>query len=221
MWWRAVFEPIWTVSLLPPGATDWERAIDAVDADLVARDPVGLIPTARLAATCPEPWLPHLAAERSVDAYSSGWSIAQRREAVAGSFAYHRVKGTRPALDLALRPFQFGITIVEWFEAPSYRQPYTFDLAVDLGTDLPWYAADFSRLVATANAAKNAHTKLDRVRPARRSSGSAFIGAVPSTRRRLAIYQALKILTLTPPPSLTFVGGGLFLRRTLRITSPT
>src|SRR5690606_8054037 len=98
-------------------STSWELAVEAVDADLVARDPVGLIAAARSVAEVPAPWLPYLAAERSVDEFTSAWPIERQRAVTAASFGMHQVKGTRPALVRALAPLGFDVSVIEWFEA--------------------------------------------------------------------------------------------------------
>jgi hypothetical protein len=37
MWWTAVFLPVWTVSILPNNATPFEKVLDGIDGDIVAR----------------------------------------------------------------------------------------------------------------------------------------------------------------------------------------
>lgn len=190
MWWTAVFEEQWTVSLLPPSSsTPWERALDAVDGDLAARDPVGLIPAARSDKNVPLAWLPYLAAERSVDEFSGTWPEARQRAVVAGSFAVHQRKGVRRALDLALAPLGYQVRVREWFEITPRRRPYTFALHVELDLDTPWRVSDGKQLIRVANGAKNAHTMLDAVRVSRSVPSTTYVGGMPIIRDEIIVRQ--------------------------------
>lgn len=221
MWWTAVFEEQWTVSLLPPSSsTPWERALDAVDGDLAARDPVGLIPAARSDKDVPLAWLPYLAAERSVDEFSGTWPEARQRAVVAGSFAVHQRKGVRRGLDLAMAQLGYQVRVREWFEPQVRRQPYTFRLEVNLGLE-PWMGENRSQLIRTANGAKNAHTKLEAIELRRQVPGAVYVGGIIRTRRVIRVGQLPKVTTLYPPDARMFVGAVLRRRRTLRIHQRT
>ncbi|MDX1730826.1 MAG: phage tail protein I [Aurantimonas coralicida] len=205
--WTAVFEPVWTVSVLPSGPTPFERAMEAVDADLVARDPVGLIPAARSDQNAPLAWLPYLAAERSVDEYSGAWPESRQRAVVAASFVYHQHKGTRRALDEALRPLGYDVKVVEWFEVSPRRQPYTFRLRVTLGDTEAWIGSDRLQLLRVANGAKNAHTKIEAVSLIRTAPAAAmFVGGIVRRRRVLRFGQVPKPTTIRTPAHV-FVGA--------------
>lgn len=214
--WTAVFEPVWTVTLLPANATAWERAVESADADLVARDPVDLVAASRFVAECPEPWLAYLAAERSVDEYSSAWPVQRRRAATAASFALHRVKGTRPALDRALRPLGYVSKTVEWFEVDPPRQPYTFRVSITIEQDRDWIGGR-GEIIRVANSSKNAHTKLEAIE-VRRDVGpaTAFIGGLPVRRRTMRVgHQPL--LEVLRRQSMTWIGAATIRRRTMRV----
>lgn len=212
----AVFEPIWTVSLLPPGATPWERAVESVDADLVARDPLGLIPVARSDVDTPLSLLPYLAAERSVNEFDGAWSEARQRAVTRGSFAFHRVQGTRPALDRALTPLGYRIGVVEWFERIEYRRPYTFRITVDLDVE-PWSREKRSQLIRVANGAKSLHTKLDAIE-LHRTIGPAIVavGGLVTRRRTLHIRQVPVPITVRVT-GFAQMGALLRVRRTIRV----
>jgi phage tail P2-like protein len=205
MWWRSVFDPSWTISLQPGNATPWETAVNAVDGQLVARDPVALVAASRSPADCPVDWLPYLAAERSVDEFSSSWPEDRRRAVIADALPYHKVKGTRGALMRALAPLGYSIRVVEWFEADVYRPPYTFRIVATVAADIEWRASDRAALVRVANSAKNAHTLLAGVDVARQHAGVMYIGAKAITRRRLVVGQVPKPLSMTQT-SHVFVG---------------
>ena len=81
------------MGLLPANATALERALGEVITGLL--DGVSIpVRTLRTVATCPEEWLPYLAWERGLDAWSDEWPIYVKRAAVAGSFMLHAAKGT-------------------------------------------------------------------------------------------------------------------------------
>ncbi len=212
--WAARFpDPRFLSGLLPSNSTEMDREMDGVDAQLAARLPIKLIPAARSAAETPLELLPYLALERSVDEFSGLWSEARRREVVAGSFAYHQVKGTRPALDRALEPLGFNVTVVEWFEASPPRPAYTFRLRVDLTEFRPWTIAESAQLVRVANGAKNAHTKLESVVVAQPALPTGvYVGAAVTSRRKIAIGQAPRVTTLRHD-IYAYVGAALVIRR--------
>lgn len=217
MWWTATFDAVWTVSLLPNNATVWERVVEAVDADFVARDPVGLISAARSHAAVPLEWLPYLAAERSVNEFSSAWPESRQRAVTAGSFALHQRMGTRAALDKALAPFDYQVRVVEWFEVEPPRQPYTFRIRVTLPDDRPWMASERTPLIRIANGAKNAHTKLEAISLLRTAPSSrVFVGAVARRRRTKRVGQVPKPTTMRVT-NHTFLGAFTLRRRTVRV----
>lgn len=217
-WWTAVFEGQWTVSLLPPSSsTSWERALDAVDGDLVARDPVGLISAARSDEDVPLPWLPYLAEERSVDEFSSAWPEARQRAVTAASLPLHQVKGTRPALDRALEPLQYTATVVEWFEVLPTREPNTFRVALEIEGDRSWVGIDRAEIIRTANGAKNAHTKLEALQIKRRHGPAVLhTGGVPRRRHVIRVGQVAQPTNIRLN-SMIFVGAVSTRRRTVRV----
>lgn len=216
MWWTAVFEPVWAVSLLPSNATVWERALEAVDSDLVARDPVGLIFSSRSVTEVPVEWLPYLAEERSVDEFSSAWPESRRRAATAGSFPLHQVKGTRPALARALGSVGYDAHVQEWFEVIPNRQANTFRVSVTVGADREWVGGR-AEVIRVANKAKNAHTKLEQINVNRQAvPAMAFVGAIQRRVRTLLIKQQPNIDTIHMS-TMVWVGAAQMRNRTLII----
>jgi len=104
-----------SVDLLPDSATHFERELAALSAELDALDPV-VIETLWDAWRCPAVLLPWLAWALSIDAWDDGWAEPVKRQAIADSPDYHRIKGTvqavTSALALADRPFE----LTEWFD---------------------------------------------------------------------------------------------------------
>ena len=99
---RAVFG---AVSLLPPNATAFERALEAA---LARGSEAGGgnfdIPIRKLwsAADCPPALLPYLAWTLGVEEWDPDWPAAVKRAAVANAFAIHREKGTLAGLKRVL-----------------------------------------------------------------------------------------------------------------------
>ena len=90
--------PFGAVSLLPPNATPFERALEA------ALAPGFDIPIRKLwsSADCPAALLPYLAWALGVEEWGPDWPVAVRRAAVANAIAVHREKGTLAGLKRVL-----------------------------------------------------------------------------------------------------------------------
>ncbi len=214
--WTAVFEPVWTVSILPSNSTPWERVVEAVDADLVARDPVGLIAASRVVEEVPLQWLPWLAEERSVDEFSSAWPASRQKAVTEGSLALHRVKGTRPALVRALEPLGFSLTLKEWFEPAVPFQRNTFRIAVEIEPDREWIGAR-AEIIRVANKAKSLHTKLDALEVSRRvGPANVYVGVAMRMKRKLRVGPAPQI-TEVKGASFVWIGATLRVHRKLRV----
>ena len=216
MTWQTTFDLEWTAALLVSNATAWARVIAAVDADLVARDPVGLIPLARSDAAAPLELLPYLAAERSVDEFDGRWPEDRQRAVTAGSFGYHRTQGTRPALERALAPLGYAVTVVEWFERPN-GAPYTFSLKVTIGADQTYLSSDATTLIRVVNRGKNAHTKLVALEPTREAPPAMiYVAGVPRRERTLHVGQFPRLDEIRIS-GFSFAGAAVTRLRTLRI----
>ena len=113
-------------TLLPPHSTALERDLEAVSAR-AADVPVPLRDLWS-PATCPPTLLPWLAWGVSIDFWSTDWSEAEKREAIATAIADQRRKGTRASLRSVLDRFDPLIGLVEWFEDRSTLEPHTFRL---------------------------------------------------------------------------------------------
>ncbi len=79
--------------LLPPVATAFERAVDAVD-QLRHAQPVELLPASFDPATCPAPLLGYLAFHLSIDLWDEAWPEAKKRLVCANAIPLHRSKTT-------------------------------------------------------------------------------------------------------------------------------
>lgn len=108
-------------SLLPPNATEVERAIEqAVRLDLPVQ--VGALWSPDL---CPPGLLGHLAWSLSLDVWRDEWPEAVKRQMLAASLRVHARAGTPSAVRDVLASLNFAADIVEWWQAGGSGQPYT------------------------------------------------------------------------------------------------
>lgn len=114
--------PFGAVSLLPPNATPFERALEAALAQDVD------IPIRKLwsSADCPAALLPYLAWALGVEEWDPDWPVAVRRAAVANAIAVHREKGTLAGLK---RVLDTAGAEYEYVERPS-GVPMTAKLSI-------------------------------------------------------------------------------------------
>ncbi|VVT07398.1 phage tail protein I [Erythrobacter sp. EC-HK427] len=115
------------MTLLPPNATTYERAIESAAAGELAEVPTPLRDLWN-PATCPLGLLPFLAWGVSVDFWDANWTEAEKRAAVASAIADQRCKGTRASLRQVLDRFDPLIGLVEWFEDKANLAAHTFRL---------------------------------------------------------------------------------------------
>lgn len=121
-----------TTSLLPPNATPLERALEQGVRILALDTPVDVIDDP---LACPAELLPWLAWAASVDTWDTDWSDAEKRNVIATSLAFHRLKGTRFSVETVLARFDALAWVVEWHEAEPRRAPHTFDIMLPLVTE--------------------------------------------------------------------------------------
>lgn len=120
------------MTLLPPNATSLERALEQVMARIGEID--APIDTLLDPATIEADWLPWLAFGLSVDGWDADWSDSQKRAAVAGSIALHRIKGTRASVETVLSRFDQLAQLIEWHEAIPRAVPHTFEIHLPMVT---------------------------------------------------------------------------------------
>lgn len=113
-------------SLLPANVSDLERDLEIA----LARIEDVQIPISTLwdPWKCPLEVLPFLAWAVSVDMWRTDWPEVVKRRIVASSLSVHRRKGTRAAVDQALRDLGVTVDLVEWFEVSPLAQRGTFDV---------------------------------------------------------------------------------------------
>lgn len=122
-------------SLLPPTATPAQRAIEAA---MRADIDYGAMETVLDPMQCPEEVLPFLASQVSISHWDTSWTVAEKRAAVAAAFAFHKIKGTRAAVEQVLERFHPDLFVVEWWQANPPRRPHSFEVranALEVGPD--------------------------------------------------------------------------------------
>lgn len=99
--------------LLPDNAPAFLRDLAATSRFLEEIDP-SAIETIWDAWRCPGPLLPWLAWALSVDIWDDAWAETVRRQAIADSPFYHRIKGSVRAVQAALALAQRPYELTEW-----------------------------------------------------------------------------------------------------------
>lgn len=78
--------------------------------------------------TCPPEYLPFLASELAISHWDTNWSVEEKRAAVMGAIPFHKIKGTRAAVDQVLARFHPLLSVTEWWQTSPRRSPYTFEV---------------------------------------------------------------------------------------------
>jgi len=191
--------------LLPPNATDQERALSNATARMGDID----VPIDTLwdPESCPVSTLPWLAWALSVDVWDTTWSEAQKRATIAAAVQVHRIKGTRGAVVKAIDALGYDVAVVEWFEEGEDGDPFTFrlDVSVDSqGVD----EALYSSLEKVAARTKNTRSHLSGISVSSLVSGSTHFASVPMLGDALTVlpWAATEIANESGP---VYLGAGL------------
>ncbi|SKA81907.1 phage tail protein I [Desulfobaculum bizertense] len=173
-----------SLHLLPPNATPAERAFSE-GTTRIDRIPV---PIARLynPDDCPVEFLPWLAWALSVDAWESSWSEAQKRAAVRNAIWIHKHKGTRGAVDRAVRALGYRVRIREWWQERPKTERFTFtiDIEVDDRGVSPDLYAMLTRVVLKA---KNTRSHLTGFQVTESVQGGCSVGGAFQSGEELTV----------------------------------
>lgn len=123
------------MSLLPPNATAAERALEEAMLSGIDIRNVGDEKDPR---TCPPGVLPFLAWELGISHWDTNWTEEEKRAAVMGAVPFHKIKGTRAAVEQVLFRFHPLLTVTEWWQANPRRAPHTFEVrapALEIGAN--------------------------------------------------------------------------------------
>ena len=127
-----------------------------------------------------------LAWQWHVDFYEPSMSIETKRQLVRESIAWHRIKGTKAAVEKMARTVFKGGVVTEWFEYGG--EPYHF--RIDLLTAPNITQDDTARLLAVVNASKNVRSVLDELRFRREAQNDMYYAAAPSIHTTYEIRPA-------------------------------
>lgn len=146
------------ISILPASVSELERSLEIA----LARIEDVQIPIATLwdPWKCPLDVLPFLAWALSVDMWRADWPENVKRRIVASSLSVHRRKGTRSAVEQALRDLGVTVDLVEWFQTTPPAKRGTFDVTAWVNENItsePGYLnqALYDQLRQAVNNAKN------------------------------------------------------------------
>lgn len=121
--------------MLPFNATADERALEEAMRSGIDLSSVGTLWNPQ---TCPAAILPYLGWALAISHWDTAWSEAEKREAVAKAIPFHKITGTRAAVEQVLARFSPLLTITEWWETEPRGTPHTFEVRADvleLGSD--------------------------------------------------------------------------------------
>ncbi|MDG4866547.1 phage tail protein I [Guyparkeria sp. 1SP6A2] len=122
-------------SLLPPSATEAERAIEQATGRLED------VPAPQRSLwdpdTCPVDLLPWLAWALSLDAWQPYWPESVKRERIRQAVAIQRKKGTAQSVRDVVASFGGALSIKEWWQNDPTTTPHTFDVLLTVGGDVP------------------------------------------------------------------------------------
>jgi phage tail P2-like protein len=198
--------------VLPNSSTDLELAIAAVDAWRIGSLDADIIRRVHRPEGCPEPFLPILAWEYSVDEWDPEWTAAVKRQAIEASYDIHRHKGTAYAVELAISALNYGAKVEEWFEYGSTA--YRFRLTIELNETEAWTGKRAESLARTALRTKNVRSRLETILVSRTTKGSApYIGGVLRCRTVARLTPEVPSLISLRP--YVFIGGTV---RTMMVT---
>lgn len=182
--------------LLPPNRTALERR-------LAASHPLELpVPLRTLwnPATCPVEFLPFLAWAFSVDQWHETWPESVKRRVISNSAELHRIKGTRPAVELAMESLGVSVELTEWFEATPNLPRGTFSAVLyvneNLTPEAPALLSDtlYTQLRRAIDNAKNVRSHYEFKVGARLKAGMGTASALKSAAVRRDSANAV------PPP---------------------
>lgn len=140
-------------SLLPPGSTALQKALERVGSEML--DIPILVRAVKSATDSPLQFLPWLAWERSLDNWSSDWPEAIRRERVRQAIPIARRKGTAGSVRAVVQSFGGSVALREWWQMEPKGVPHTFQLILNLEQKgAPATAAFVDQVIAEVSRAK-------------------------------------------------------------------
>jgi phage tail P2-like protein len=174
-------------TLLPPGSTPLEKAIEQVGAYLL--DIPTPIRDVRSADKCPINLLPWEAWGRSLDNWSSDWLAPVKRARVRDAIPIARKKGTAASVRAVVASFGGSVAIREWWQMVPKGKPHTFNLVLNLEqSSAPATAAFVDQVVAEVTRAKPVRSKFTFTQSITAKASVGLIGVIrPTICARLSL----------------------------------
>lgn len=194
-----------TERLLPISATPQEVALEMA----TARIELVPVPVRDMwdPDAIPARHLPWLAWAFDVPAWDPAWTEEQRRNAIKGSIAVHRARGTAGAVIAAISALFRGARIQEWYEQTPQLRPYTFDLVLEVTED-PLDRPLLQHLVRVVQATKNLRSHLHEIKVSAKTTSSLYAGGALGVGMELAIGDAGPAGGSEPEPVVPLVLDG-------------
>lgn len=176
-----------SASLLPPNATQGERAIEAA----TARAAGVAVPLRDLwnPDTCPASLLPWLAWALSIDAWKDYWPEHIKRARVRAAIEIQRSKGTARSVRQVVESFGGQVELREWWQQSPQGVPHTFDMVLTLTGE--------GGATASAQYVDDVITEVRRTKPVRShftftqgANATGTVGIVAASR--FAVYRRLE-----------------------------
>ena len=150
----------------------------------------------------PEAVIDLLAWQWHVDFYEPSMSLETKRQLVRESIAWHRLKGTKAAVEKMVQAVFRGGVVMEWFEYGG--EPYHF--RVDILSAPQITAENTARLLNVINASKNIRSWLDEITYRCDLQDSLHYAAAPTLH---AIYEINPIAARDADATANLHAGGL------------
>lgn len=177
------------MSLLPFNATQDERALETAMLSGIDLSAVG---TLWDPATCPAAILPYLGWALAISHWDTGWSEAEKRTAVAAAMPFHRITGTRAAVEQVLARYSDRLAIKEWWEMTPRGVPHTFEVRANaLEIPASFLTQDVAQaIIEDVAAAKPLRSHFDFVQNLDLAGTMHFAGAAMGASLARADYAA-------------------------------
>ncbi len=166
------------MNLLPPNTTQFEKDLCAITTAKY-KTPIDL-KTLVQPYKVPEHLLPFLAWSVATDNWQDNLTFNQKQNLVASSIDVHRKKGTRGAMNSALKALDFSVDFKEWFNAKPLNAPFTFNIQINIDNK-PLPLKKYNQILKTIASAKNSRSHLSKISVFSKISASFIYGAFIKT----------------------------------------
>lgn len=176
-------------SLLPPNATEQERALEQTTAR-IEDVPVGLRDLWN-ADTCPTELLPWLAWALSLDAWKPYWPEAVKRQRIKQAVEIQRQKGTVKSVRDVVESFGSSLALREWHQVTPVGEPHTFEVFLTMGASVPNTAEYQQDIIDEVSRTKPVRSHFTLTAGLSATGGIGLQGAIrPTIYRRLSTTEA-------------------------------